>query len=215
MKLIFSLALLIFMASMSLSAQILNQTAANTLLKGVVLDEYTGKPLGVEIMIEGGGKKIKTQSNDSDGSFEQLLTSGIEYEITFIRWDVWRETEIIDIKKSSGYEEKEMTFKAKKLTPGKRIFVKDAFKPGTDELKPEIEKWLIDFKTLMRFNRSIEYNFITKAPDDGLAQQRMAAMDSFLDVFKRYKRKISLQMQTGDETQDLVIEASKVENIFD
>lgn len=163
--LLMTLALFIIGATIS-NAQFRSEKGVQVLVKGKVTDEFTGAPAGVTMEIrDSEDKRIKINSNSITGNFEQILTAGESYTVIFTHFDIIRKTEMFKVKEADKYIEYKIDFKVKKLQVGLELFKEDFFSQGSAEAKGEIGKFMQELSEIMKFNRSVKFEFRVNAHD--------------------------------------------------
>ena len=101
-----------------------------TLLKGVITNEHTGKPLEAEIEIVDNNKNevVSTfKSNSATGKYLVSLPSGINYGIAVKAEGYLFHSENFDIPKTSGYQEVEKNVALRKIAVGGKIVLRNIF----------------------------------------------------------------------------------------
>lgn len=158
-QIVIILFLLLFCFSKS-ESQFLNKSSSQVLIKGKVTDEFTGKPMGIDIVFENSkGTKIKIKSNSDNGAYEQLLEAGESYVVTLSNYDVIRQKEKINVDTTKNFKEQSINFVVKQLTVGRTVLSLDAFEPYGSELNQDAKDKLFEIETLLKFNRSVKLEF--------------------------------------------------------
>lgn len=194
-------------------------------VKGIVTDEYTGKPASVEIIFKNGdGTKIKIQSNSITGKFEQVLNSGTEYEVILQNYDIIRKETSLAIEESDSYMEKKVEFTVKKLKPGRVVFDYDLFASNSTELSDAGKLKLKELKSVMRFNRSVKFEFKVSGRDSGsssktLTDGRIQAIKDYIDKWRRAKRRITFVADysasgSGEKGTEVIVTVKSIEDVF-
>jgi hypothetical protein len=197
------------------NAQFLSNQKGKVMLKGQVVDKFTGEPMQVTIDLRDaqGNKIIKFKSNSKDGTFQQLLEAGKEYKMIFMNYDILRETRTIKIKDSENYDEEEFTFEIPRLEKGVEICGYDAFSGSSAQLSNEAKQRLDELKKQMRFNRSVKFDLFISAKSKSLETKRINAVNQYIDDWGYYKRRVNII--SGNETKDFVVKVNEIKNVFD
>ena len=174
------------------------------IIKGTVTDQFTGKPLDVTLQFrDEEGTRFRIKPNIIDGSYSQVVTSGMSYEVTFINYDVLRETQTLNIPFTDTYEEKEVDFQAKKLSPGLDLFKKKFFTGNDAKLSNDASEFLKEFQTIMRFNRGGTFKFIVLADDSNpkniqnaneIAKKRLEELKNYLSSWKSFYNRLDFEI---------------------
>jgi hypothetical protein len=152
--------------ALSLNAQLPGNGNVQVVVKGVITDEFSGKPCETTITIKDkNGKKFKIKSNSLDGTYEQVLNAGETYEFTFLNFDVLRKVESLYVEPSKKYTEQKADFTVKKLAQGLHLYAKDIFPAGTSELTDSLQLLLKEFDEILIYNRSAKFEFVVTAHD--------------------------------------------------
>lgn len=182
--------------------------AQNTkILIGTIMTE-DGKKKDCDVeFIDGNGKKFVKKTDN--GSFEQLLNVGEEYQVTFVADDILRDSDSFTLTPpDEEFTPEKKTFKVIKLAKGKTIKSFDLFKENSAEFNGSKNEIIKKIKILLRFNRSINVNLVcngTKASD------RAKALEAIVSKDKRLKRSANVTTGSGtNESTDLVIVVSEL-----
>lgn len=129
-----------------------------TLLRGTVVDQQTGTPVGTEFEIRDAatGKILQQGRSESRrGTFEAVLQPGQRYIITFRGYNVLRKSDTIELPESKEYSEVPHTFTVRLLRPGMELVRLHAFDPGKTTLRSSVYAALEELKQLLNRNRSL------------------------------------------------------------
>lgn len=129
-----------------------------TLLRGTVVDQQTGTPVGTEFDIRDAatGKILQQGRSDSRrGTFEAVLQPGQRYVVTFRGYNVLRQSDTLELPASREYTELAKTFTVRLLRPGMELLRLHAFEPGKAVLRPSASAALDELKQLLNRNRSL------------------------------------------------------------
>ena len=194
------------------------------LVKAKITDKQSGTPMEVDILIKDSkGKKMKLKTTTT-GEFQQVLTSGEEYEITFNSKDILRQTETFRTEDTDKYVEQKLDFKVNKIRVGAEIFDFDIFSPESATLNASSLAYMNKVKLMLRFNRSVKLVIKVNADDSynkkgkkyaakkqELVQQRVKALSDVIAKWGRLGDKISISTGTsGSSANDTKIEISEV-----
>lgn len=206
----------------------LSYTQIPLVVKGKVTDEYTNKPVEctVEFRSED-GKKIRVNTQ-TDGLYQQVLTSGETYEVYLYNWDVLRKSENYSVPKLDDYQEVHKDFTVKKLEKGNKVFELNFFDNSSSSLNGESESFLKELNTIMRFNRSVNFDFHINAHDThskssskikSLVSQRKDALSSKISSYSMMKGRVNIiadESKPSDKPNnsypDVVVTVKDIEN---
>lgn len=190
------------------------------MIKGKVIDKPTGKALpGVEVVfMDPTGKKIKIETNDIKGTFEQTLMSGTEYDVIIQDWDILRTEFTYKAETGGEFKELEKDFHVVQLKPGREIFNWDIFAPGGATLNNNCAEKLDKMQLLLRFNRSVKLEFLVAADEAvGNVEERVTALKKIIDKWKRSKHRIEIKPdpKSPADGKDLRIVVKEFKNVFE
>ncbi|MBL7997479.1 MAG: hypothetical protein JNL32_02460 [Candidatus Kapabacteria bacterium] len=137
-------------------------TAQNVLIniRGIVLEERTGKPLGKDmdmvITAQSTGKKTTAKVNTKSGEFLQPLTSGDKYTIVFSSYAIYKKTEVLDIPATRQYREDVKSFTVRALVQGEEIHSLAAFAPTQSTINSAVTSKLDEVKEALKQNRDMK-----------------------------------------------------------
>lgn len=174
-----------------LNAQIVNNKGSQAILKGKVLDFYTGAPVECELEFKvEGGNKVKIKSNSITGEYEQLFDVGSKLKLTFIAYNVLKQEESIEITKpnNDNFEQKQ-DFKVKKLVEGKVFDFADAFTGGDNSINANGQSKLEELKTILRFNRGLSVNIEVNADDTYALAENTVKVETYNELNEKGKKK--------------------------
>jgi hypothetical protein len=193
-------------------------SADNILLKGKLINEIDGKPIGAEVTFEDQeGDKIKVTADKLSGMFEQLLKADHNYNVTFDSPEIIRKETSLKTDESKTYAEQSEEFKVVKMEAGNKIVALNVSDDGSSLSSAGISA-LNELKTLLRFNRSLYIDIVTESKELYLSLNNL-----FEDKkWRMYKRKVTLYDKAGytknnvsiEEGMDVVIIIDKVEDPF-
>lgn len=186
-------AFLVFSATnvIDLNAQIINNKGSQAILKGKVLDYYTGSPVECEMEFKvEGGNKVKIKSNSITGEYEQLFNVGDKLKLTFIAYNVLKQEETIEITKpnNDNFEQKQ-DFKVKKLVEGKIFDFADAFSNGDNSINANGKSKIEELKTILRFNRGLSVNIEVNADDTYSLAENNIKVETYNELNEKGKKK--------------------------
>lgn len=200
-------------------------------VKGKVLDEFSGEPLLCTIEFRtNNGKKIKVNTLE-DGSYQQVLTSGMTYDVYIYDWNILRTNLSYSVPYKEDYQEIEKDFYVKKLEKGNTIYKEDFFERSSSSLTAEAEKFLKELNTTMRFNRSVKFDLYVNAHDTysrssrkirSLVEKRISTLKEKIDSFPMFRDRLILvpdeskpDGKASTTNPDAIIKVHDIENIFD
>ncbi|MBM2815117.1 MAG: hypothetical protein HW421_1879 [Ignavibacteria bacterium] len=151
------LSIFIIISSTSF-AQLVSNQSTSVLVKGTIIDGFSGSPVSIEIEIRGSsGNKMKLRSNSLTGQFEQLLNAGNTYTLLFNNYDIIRQFDTLIVDTAIKFKEQEVTFKVKKLTPGTTVYQADGFSKGLSKINVYGKNILNEVAAALKFNRSVKF----------------------------------------------------------
>ncbi|GIV55338.1 MAG: hypothetical protein KatS3mg040_0106 [Candidatus Kapaibacterium sp.] len=128
-------------------------------VKGTVLDERTGKPLGHEmdmvITSEKTGKKFVVKVNSATGEYLQPLESGQRYSIVFSSYAIYRKHASIEIPPMQKFKELTFNFTVRSLQEGEPLAEIRAFAAGSSVLSAEARGAIERVLDLLKENRQM------------------------------------------------------------
>ncbi|RMF35564.1 MAG: hypothetical protein D6747_02340 [Chlorobiota bacterium] len=128
-------------------------------VKGTVLDERTGKPLGYEmdmvIISEKTGKKFVVKVNSATGEYLQPLESGQRYSILFSSYAIYRKQTSIEIPPLQKFKEVTFNFTVRSLQEGEPLAEVRAFAAQGAELTTEARAAIERVLGLLKENRQM------------------------------------------------------------
>ncbi len=205
----------IFVFSNNIYSQFLSGKNSQVLIKGIVRDDNTQEPLGVDIELRSiDGKKLKTKSNILTGLFEQLLPADVIYTVYLNSDDIIRKEFEFKTDTASQFKEQEVEWTAIKPLPGAKIFSGDIFLKDNNQLTPAGESKLNEIQMLLRFNRSLFVVFEVTG-DKQLSESRIDVLKKQVETWTREKSRIeykSSQVMTG--ANNFYVKITKVEDFL-
>jgi len=149
-----------------LSFSMVNAQETTVLLKGIVTDRLTGKPVGVnyEISDMQGMKVADAKSNPKTGEYSSAVKPGAEYTMFFYGFDILKSTKSISIQPASKYEEVPMDFTVDKLVKGMELYSVEGFDPGASKTNISGDKVMAETISMLKGNRNLHVN-VTLYPD--------------------------------------------------
>lgn len=211
-----------------LSAQLLSGQKDNVIVKGKVVDIRDGKPVGAEITLVDGKKKVKFESDPATGSFERILKIGETYPITINGSDVLRTESELRIDKKDKNNEARFVIKATRLYVGLPVADYLLFDKNSSGLNSKSQTIFDEIQTSLRFNRTINVKFLIGSADSyssenaqakKLRQDRIHTLENLFESdrsWRRYKTRITIEEDSGfdDPSKNLSIVVSSFEDIF-
>jgi len=186
---------------------------AVVLLSGKVLD-LNGKPLSVKIEFTGdNGKKITTTSNSSDGMYQQVLTPGIKYSVSFKDYLEVAGDGMVDIPSVKKYTEMSRTFTLRKIEEGLELSHFKAFNHNDSHLTGHYANEFQRIKEFMSSNINASIVIIISGRDSWFATK--SVKQQYKDNKNRTKtRTIKIQpkeqmMQLLEARRDAVLDYVK------
>lgn len=143
-----------------------NAQETTVLLKGIITDRVTGKPVDVsyEITDSQGNKVADAKSNAKTGAYSSAVKPGADYSIFFYGFDILKSTKTISIPPASKYEEVPMDFTVDKLAKGMELFAAEGFDPGAAKTNQVGDKVMAETIAMLKGNRNLHVN-VTLLPD--------------------------------------------------
>jgi hypothetical protein len=156
--------LIAFLTILSLS--VVNAQETTVLLKGIITDRLTGKPVGVnyEISDKQGNKVADAKSNPKTGEYSSAIKPGADYSMFFYGFDILKSTKSISIQPASKYEEVPMDFTVDKLVKGMELYSVEGFDPGATKTNGNGDKVMAETINMLKGNRNLHVN-VTLYPD--------------------------------------------------
>ena len=181
----------------------LGAIAGQYLVKGVVTDKFSGKPTGSVIEFRSpDGKKIKTQSNSISGEYQQVLQTGVQYDIIFTGSDVARQIEKVPSATSDSYHEVIANYSIKKFYAGMEFDKVDAFKSGNSSIGQGATKTLDELQEVMKFNRNVVFEIRVSAHDKFKLQRKDPAKPAAEKKSKKDKKSKKGKKQTEEKAPE-------------
>jgi hypothetical protein len=149
-----------------ITVSVVNAQETTVLLKGVITDRLTGKPVGVnyEITDMNGIKVGDAKSNPKTGEYSSAVKPGADYTMFFYGFDILKSTKTISIQPASKYEEVPMDFTVDKLVKGMELFSVEGFDPGSAKANITGDKVMAETIAMLKGNRNLHVN-VTLLPD--------------------------------------------------
>jgi hypothetical protein len=149
-----------------LTFSMVNAQETTVLLKGIITDRLTGKPVGVnyEISDMQGNKVADAKSNPKTGEYSSAVKPGAEYSMFFYGFDILKSTKSISIQPATKYEEVPMDFTVDKLVKGMELYSVEGFDPGIIKTNISGEKVMAEAIAMLKGNRNLHVN-VTLLPD--------------------------------------------------
>jgi len=143
-----------------------NAQETTILLKGIITDRVTGKPVGVsyEITDAQGMKVADARSNGKTGEYSSAIKPGADYTMFFYGFDILKSTKTISVPPASKYEEVAMDFTVDKLAKGMELFAVEGFDAGAVKVNTLGDKVMVETIAILKGNRNLHVN-ITLLPD--------------------------------------------------
>ena len=206
------LPLLIVVSNLFIAAQdevaLSVQDGVPILLRGKVIDKFSKKPTDVKMTFtDKAGKNFSVTPNIIDGHYEQVLISGNSYSVTFMHYNVARETFFIDIPFYEEYVEIDRNWEIKKLDLNNVIYEENAFLENSSELSPDGIALLKKLGTILKFNRGVKFQF-------NISTEQMPTKDNVVvkdkkqskNQNKKSKNKKNEQESNSSDTDNINIE---------
>lgn len=148
-----------------------------TLLRGMVIDQQTGTPVGTDFELRDSNGKLLQQgrSDGQRGTFELVLNPAQRYIITFRGYNVLRQSDTIVVPANSTYTELSQTFRVRVLRPGMELLRIHAFEPGGSVLRTTVHPVLDELKQVLNRNRSLRVEVHISILDTRLVEEPAAA----------------------------------------
>jgi len=220
------IGILVFVLILPISFRAEDIQKNQIVLKGVVTDVNTGKPVSCDLIIETpDNKKFKIFSDPINGNYTQLIQGGSDWKFTLYAYNVLRTEEIIKYPANDKYREEIKNFKVTQLNPGVTVFKKNLFAKNSDVLNPEIEDFIKEFKKILRFHRTVTWDVYVSVDDtyskydaktsEALLKTRFDALTKSFNVFKANISKINIiankDVNYAGTEIDVVFKVNKIE----
>ena len=194
-----------------------SQTGVPIFVKGKVLDEFTNKPVNVEMMFTNkDGKKFRITPNILTGIYEQVLNSGEDYDVTFINYDIVRETHKLHLEYSDKYLELEQNYFVKRMTNGLELFSENAFLTNSAELDAEGKDLLDKIVKAMRFSRGVKLQIKVSAKDADKSKNSKELIEKRIKSISEYdgladmKSRISISASDVNTDKNLTVIVTEI-----
>ncbi|MFH1052186.1 MAG: hypothetical protein V1779_14805 [bacterium] len=183
-----------------------NQTLYNqpkgygVMLQGKIIDAGSGKPIGTSLMfINEKGKKWNSRSNDADGTYQQPLNFGSQYDV-FIKGYLPINNHLkIDLTQNSQYEELTTDIFVKPLEPNVELFKYKFFEPNDSVV---INKENFQFlKTFIDFNPKVKLKIVISSYDSWFNKSKIKVEKIDKKGRKSYK---TVSYSTKEQLLDLL-----------
>lgn len=170
------------------------------LVKGTVIDEFTGKPVGasLEFRLES-GRKFKINSNSISGEFEQVFNSGEKVQVVISNWDIARKTEEFVVKDTAAYSEQSVDFFVRKFEVDSPIFKFNLFEQNSSNFVNDYKAILDSLEQTFRFSRNIKVELRVNARDSYWKTEKLVQQEK--PKVKSTKKK---QQKTEVETRTII-----------
>lgn len=186
------------------------------LIKGKVIDEFTNKPVEVTMVIKDkDDKKIKIQPNTISGEYSQVVKSGETYEVTFLNYDVVKESKTITVEFADAYKEFEFDFNIKKMQNNLQIYEINCFKENTVTLNDECTKLIKDFIDVYKFNRGAKFKLVlntSNAEEADEVTQKLQELKKACSAWTQYKDRFVIESDEKDSDKDLLIIVTEIKD---
>jgi hypothetical protein len=197
LKLITLFALIFVFASIS-------GLAVQVIVKGKVIDEYTGKPTEAQIEFKtSSGTKFKIKSNSLDGSFSQVFSAGETVDATFTNFDLIKTTSTFKVDDSDKFKEQSLDLKVKKLTLGTVVYQYTAFPEKNATINSDSKTGIQKLEEIMTFNRNVKFEISVNSHD---VYAKLIKTESTKKSSKKGKKTVA-----ETETKKTIIEPSESE----
>lgn len=159
-----------------LTFSMVNAQETTVLLKGIITDRLTGKPVGVnyEVSDMQGVKVADAKSNPKTGEYSSAIKPGADYTMFFYGFDILKSTKTISIQPASKYEEVSMDFTVDKLAKGMELYSIEGYDPGAIKTNIIGDKVMAEAIAMLKGNRNLHVN-VTLYPDMAPPRYEMIA----------------------------------------
>lgn len=172
------------------------------LVKGFVQDDATGGPVGTSVTFtDPTGKRTTCKSNSKDGSYQQVLTSGMNYTITLKDFIINSSDAYIDIKPESKYIELDKNLKGKKIAVGMLLSTFNAFEPNDTLLLESSYKMFREINDFLKENNTVNVEFKVSSEDSYFKQKKVKVQIESKSKRKKYKY---VKVSTEEQLTELV-----------
>ena len=172
-------------------------------LSGTVTDINTGEPVYCDMSIRSEkGKKFRIFSDPKTGHFDLLVKGGLNYKFVLYEYNILRQTEEVFYTENKKYREEQKEFKVLRLDKGVTVYKKDIFNKNDANNVAELEKFLKQFKRIMRFHRTVQWDIYVSAFDSfadlknpesqKLLDDRIAIINNKIGILKAFKSKVNI-----------------------
>jgi len=210
---------------------LVNSTTYSTLVlvTGIITEEDSGNPIGVNIEIrDKNGKKIKTQSNSLSGEFQQILNAGEHFTVILYNDNIIRREFKFSTIDTNSYAEQKENWSVFKPVVGSKIFKGNIFIHGSKDFLESAQDVLEEMQMLLRFNRNLIVTFKLSAEmnhadkkgkkinktDENLLSERIKILNDYISKWTKERNRIKIDSKS-DEHNDFVVQISEIKNYLD
>jgi len=149
-----------------LTLSVVQAQETTVLLKGIITDRASGKPVGVnyEITDAQGNRVADAKSNAKTGEYSSAIKPGAEYTMFFYGFDILKSTKTVSIPPATKYEEISVDFTVDKLAKGMELSATEGFEAGSASLNEIGKKTMSEMVAMLKGNRNLHVN-VTLLPD--------------------------------------------------
>ena len=168
--------------------------AVQVLVKGTIIDEYTGKPVEAQLEFrDQNGRKIKTKSNSIDGSWEQIFNAGDQLEVILSNWNVARKIDRLVVKDTNAFFEQKTDYAVRLFEVGKPIYKLNIYEPQTAKFKENHNMILDSLKDVLLFARNIKVELRTNSHDSYAKIKTLVPVEKPIKKKKKKKNEPDVQ----------------------
>ena len=168
--------------SLKAEAMVEVKAAKLTLLKGLITDEKTDKPLESTIdLIDNDKDKVLAtfKSNSSTGKYLVTLPSGINYGIAVKKEGYLFHSENFNLPDSASFQEFNLNIKLKKIEVGNSVVLKNIFFDFDQfKIKPESANELSSLVNLLKENPKMKVEIASHTDDVGSTEYNQKLSDN-------------------------------------
>lgn len=180
------------------------------LIKGIVVDKTTNKPLEIEIHFKGETDKKYRINSNVDGTYSSGIEGGDIYSIRIKGYLISESEHTIKIPKTDYYKEYTRDLHISKLESGMELYSNNLFNSGTSVLSPKAEEILKEIRDDLAFHNA-KVNFIVSTCDYYNKTKKKRAtstkqlMTDRIKVLRDICFKLNFRQSNVDYFEDIVI----------
>lgn len=162
----FKKSIFIILAFLSITFYTYALQSSTIVYIGKVVDETTGKPIGVDLeLTDSQGKKMTNKTDPTNGAFQYVIPAGANYSLLVHGPNIINRTFSIELKSTNKYAEVNEVFKVTSISEGSQLMSFTGFVQSKAELSEDGNKNLEELNAVLRQNRFFNIELIINAND--------------------------------------------------